>query len=543
MSFRLRIWGPALGALALIGLLIVVGARRSLPQISGAVRVPGLHGPVTVMRDRWGVPHIYAGDEHDLFVAQGYVTAQDRLWQMLLRRQAARGLLSDWLGMRAASADSVLSRQDFYAQVTSTPADPRADAYALGVNACIANCSDPPELMLLKLQSKKKQIAPWTAVDSAALLRIMLWAQQKNSGTGLRQALSDQVGSAYVSDLLEQGLPTAPALSLDPAARQVLQSVGIPLQAGGDTSPVIIETPPGLPTPWYVVTLHSEHTAVGGATWPGLPDVMVQQLDDIGREARPRRDLVTHLLALPPEGWLQFRVHGMLRQWDGDLSGKTSLSNASAAVYQVWVWHLARDAFQDELGPELFTRYWLTGLAPDALTRLAERPDDPQDTLKGYAGWDDVTTPQREARDDIMRRAYVEALDDLGRHYGDLHTIWEWDTAHAAVFRHPLGDTGPLSWLLNREVKLGGGAPFDPAHPDDPLRPYAPARVSSLRIKQDANGGTMFALAGGQSGNPFSSHYADLLPVWARGASAPLQDAVRPQDWHDVEGVLVLTPG
>lgn len=196
MSFRLRSWGPALGALALIGLLIVVGARRSLPQISGAVRVPGLHGPVTVMRDRWGVPHIYAGDEHDLFVAQGYVTAQDRLWQMLLRRQAARGLLSDWLGMRAASADSVLSRQDFYAQVTSTPADPRADAYALGVNACIANCSDPPELMLLKLQSKKKQIAPWTAVDSAALLRIMLWAQQQNSSTGLRQALSDQVGSA-----------------------------------------------------------------------------------------------------------------------------------------------------------------------------------------------------------------------------------------------------------------------------------------------------------------------------------------------------------
>ncbi len=52
----------------------------------------------------------------------------------------------------------------------------------------------------------------------------------------------------------------------------------------------------------------------------------------------------------------------------------------------------------------------------------------------------------------------------------------------------------------------------------------------------------MFALAGGQSGNPFSSHYADLLPAWARGADAPLQDAVRPQDWHDVEGVLVLTP-
>jgi len=59
----------------------------------------------------------------------------------------------------------------------------------------------------------------------------------------------------------------------------------------------------------------------------------------------PDCDLVKHLLALPPEGWLQVRVHGMLRQWDCDLSGRTRLGNASAAVYEAWVWHLARDTF------------------------------------------------------------------------------------------------------------------------------------------------------------------------------------------------------
>jgi penicillin amidase len=140
----------ALAALALMGLVLggAMLARRTLPQISGTARLPGLHGPVTAARDRWGVPHIYAGDEHDLFAAQGYVTAQDRLWQMLLRRQAARGKLSDWLGPRAAQADSTLGRPGFYTQAESTlrllDAETRValDAYALGVNECLRTCPE-----------------------------------------------------------------------------------------------------------------------------------------------------------------------------------------------------------------------------------------------------------------------------------------------------------------------------------------------------------------------------------------------------------------
>src|SRR5512139_306045 len=106
LSRSRRTLGFALGALALAGVVIVAGivyARRTLPQTSGTLRVTGLQSQVTVARDRWGIPHIYAADEHDLYVAQGYVTAQDRLWQMLLRRQAARGQLSAWLGPRASS--------------------------------------------------------------------------------------------------------------------------------------------------------------------------------------------------------------------------------------------------------------------------------------------------------------------------------------------------------------------------------------------------------------------------------------------------------
>jgi acyl-homoserine lactone acylase PvdQ len=86
-------------------------------------------------------------------------------------------------------------------------------------------------------------------------------------------------------------------------------------------------------------------------------------------------------------------------------------------------------------------------------------------------------------------------------------------------------------------AQLGGDAPFDLGQPDDPLNAYAPVLIPSLRINDQS-----FALAGGQSGHPFSRHYADLLTVWQRGQSVPLQDAARPQDLKDVEGVLVLTP-
>jgi len=365
---------------------------------------------------------------------------------------------------------------------------------------------------------------------------MMQWAQTQQSDVGLREEMVSRVGAAHASDLWPEGtMPTDPAPLVDPAVRGALRLAGIPLVERNR-----VASAPGLPAAWYVTTLRSEHIAIAGGTWPGVPGVMMGTAIGIATYQNiPQRDLVKRLLVMPPEGWLQGRVHGMLRQWDSDLSGATKLGNASAAVYQAWVWHLARDTLQDELGPDLFARYWATGFVPQTLARLAEQPDDPW--------WDDVTTPQRETRDDILRRAYAEALDDLGRHYGDLHTIWEWDTLHAAEFQHPLGGALPLSWLFDRTVKLGGDAPFDPAHPADPVNPYASVRVSPLVIGRHPdgghrNGGIEFALAGGQSGNPFSSHYADLLTLWARRELVPLQDAARPQDLKDVEGVLVLVP-
>ena len=523
--------------LASAGLIALAGAavaRRTLAPASGEIRLAGLHAPVTVARDRVGVPHLYAGDEHDLFMAQGYVTAEDRLWQMLVRRQAARGQLTDWFGGQAAPADAALRQQGFVTQTGfllsslegETPAS--LEAYAAGVEACRQTCPQPVEVELLRWQGKLSQVEPWTSADSLALALMLQWIQEQPAGAGLPQKLSERLGQERAAELAPEGASPDPlAPPADPAVRAMMQWTGLALV---QDDPPRAASAPGLPVAWYMAALHSERSALAGATWPGLPGVILDQATAERPAPVPesQRVLLQQLLALPPAGWLQTRVQGMLRQWSFDLSSDTSLDNASAAVYQVWVWHLARDTFQDELGAELFNHYWVTGMAPPALARLIARPDD--------AWWDDVTTPQVERRDDVMRRAFAEALDYLGRHYGDLHTIWEWDTLHGAQFRHSLGQRWPLTWLANRAHRLGGDALFDPGSAGRSSAAYAPVLIPAVQIQAGR-----FALAGGQSGNPFSPHYADLLPLWQRGQTVLFQDAARPEDL-DTEGVLVLTP-
>ena len=79
-------------------------AVAQLPQIDGRIEIPGLADEVEVLRDPWGVPHIYASNLDDLFLAQGFVQAQDRLWQMEMYRRAGEGRLSEVLGCGGARA-------------------------------------------------------------------------------------------------------------------------------------------------------------------------------------------------------------------------------------------------------------------------------------------------------------------------------------------------------------------------------------------------------------------------------------------------------
>jgi penicillin amidase len=166
---------------AAVMLLIVVGARRgavqddrfktlareSVSAIEGDFAVAGLRAPVEVIRDRWGVPHIYAQNTDDLFFAQGYVVAQDRLWQMELWRRQREGRMAEILGPSAVARDRQARMLKYRGPMddrewTSYHQDGKRifTAFAAGVNAYIAASAAnlPVEFKLTGIKPD-----PWTA--------------------------------------------------------------------------------------------------------------------------------------------------------------------------------------------------------------------------------------------------------------------------------------------------------------------------------------------------------------------------------------------
>jgi penicillin amidase len=148
------------------------------------VSAPGhLSAPVTVIRDSWGVPHIYADHEPDLFFAFGYVQAQDRLWQMDITRRTARGQLAEILGPDYLSTDIYLRTigLEHAAQTTLdiflSATDPynltlqtKLLAFTAGVNFYMSQIGSnlPLEFKLLNYHPQ-----PWSLVDSFAIGRIL----------------------------------------------------------------------------------------------------------------------------------------------------------------------------------------------------------------------------------------------------------------------------------------------------------------------------------------------------------------------------------
>ncbi|MFL5801651.1 MAG: penicillin acylase family protein [Roseiflexaceae bacterium] len=167
--------GIVLGAaagLAGVGLMAVL--RRSLPRTTGALALPGLESPVQVLRDRWGVPHIYARSNADLFMAQGYVHAQDRLWQMELHRRTGQGQLAEIFGPIALESDRFLRVMGFgrvarrETELLAGAAREAIEAYVRGVNTYISQYAGrlPIEFTILRLRPR-----PWEPAD------VLVWGK------------------------------------------------------------------------------------------------------------------------------------------------------------------------------------------------------------------------------------------------------------------------------------------------------------------------------------------------------------------------------
>jgi penicillin G amidase len=164
------------------------------------VDVPGLEGPARVDRDGNGIAHLRAGTRHDLFFLQGWVHAQDRLFQMDVRRRQADGTLAELLGPAALPSDVQLRAIGLHrAAARSLPAlsaDTRAvlAAYADGVNAWVADHPLPPEYGALSLTS----VRPWTALDSVVVGKLQAFGLSFDLDIELTTALlgSQQAGQA-----------------------------------------------------------------------------------------------------------------------------------------------------------------------------------------------------------------------------------------------------------------------------------------------------------------------------------------------------------
>src|SRR5437016_3497544 len=147
------------------GALGYVFFRRALPRTRGSESIDGLRKRVEIVRDRWGVPHIYAETTPDLYFALGYVHAQDRLWQMELNRRAAHGRLSEMFGRVTLGIDRLVRRVGLGAaavpELAHMDEDDRIilEAYTSGVNALIERQRSrlPAEYLILRLSPE-----PWT---------------------------------------------------------------------------------------------------------------------------------------------------------------------------------------------------------------------------------------------------------------------------------------------------------------------------------------------------------------------------------------------
>ena len=167
-----------------LAVLIPYNITRSFPQTEGQLQVPGLHAPVEVYRDSYGVPHIYASTAHDLFFTQGYVHAQDRFWQMDFWRHIGSGRLSEMFGDSQLETDQVLRTLGFarVAQEELETFDPTSrailESYAEGVNAYLEDHKGGDlslEYLVLKVINADYEPEPWEPLHSVTWGKVMAW--------------------------------------------------------------------------------------------------------------------------------------------------------------------------------------------------------------------------------------------------------------------------------------------------------------------------------------------------------------------------------
>lgn len=428
-----RLTRPALAAIS----------RQRLPQLDGRLYLRGLKGHATIRRDEWGIPHITATHRPDLFFAQGFVHAQDRLWQMEINRRAATGRLAELLGESGLETDRLTRTLGFnrLAQTSwakmggQVAAD--LEAYTAGVNAYLeGKPALPVELLLLNHRPE-----PWQLIDSIAFGRLQGWALSHGWASELLRAqLAEAVGTKMADELeiqyadrnpltLPQGIQFN-QLSLDPMTQAATGSfLGKGTIDGGGrgsngwviagrhsaTGHAILcndmHLPLTSPSLWYYLHLRLEgeggyHAA--GVSQPGMPYILVGHNDHIAWGATLTFNDVEDLFVekLHPEDPGRYQFQDEWRQaeiYDEPIRVKGEADH----IERVIVTHH---------GPIVSNVLPNNGQAL-AMSSMALRP---YETFDGFAminearNWDDFVAGVRHIETPSLNLVYADTQDNIG---------------------------------------------------------------------------------------------------------------------------------
>ena len=282
-------------------LLLVAGViylRTGLPRMSGTFLFADLDTSVEIIRDRYGIPHIYAQSNEAAYFALGFVHAQDRLWQMEFQRRLGAGRLAEVVGKGAISFDEFFRTLSVYhyAEASfknlSEETQNTLNAYTKGVNAYLENRLGPlpPEFLIFRHKPE-----PWQPADSLVWLKMMAWDLSNNWDDEILRArlvgvLSDEEINQLFAPYPDDGptiLPDFQALYEDLSLDKLWASSPKPLPPGAGsnawvisgektaTGKPILANDPHLrlqaPSVWYFAHIKTPSFEAIGATLPGLP--------------------------------------------------------------------------------------------------------------------------------------------------------------------------------------------------------------------------------------------------------------------------------
>jgi penicillin G amidase len=294
----------------LLRTLLRLTLGKRLPITSGEMRVAGLESPVTIRRDRYGIPMIEAANEHDAFFALGFCHAQDRAGQLEALLRVGRGTISELAGSRALGADRISRRVGFrHAAEEQWPLLSEANrrtisAYTNGINAGYAHglVRRPHEFVALRISP-----TPWEPTDVLAYAKLQPWFMSSNWDAELarlRILLADgpeslkaldplacRVGEVFGTHHLSTvgcAKPPPTLQAIDRLAEDIAALLEVMPLGGGSNNwviapsrtttgrPILCNDPhlaAQLPAPWYLVSIRTPHWSAVGASFVGSPAI------------------------------------------------------------------------------------------------------------------------------------------------------------------------------------------------------------------------------------------------------------------------------